>query len=96
MADFIDKQMCTKEETEQFASANIMEVTVATNGLQGGDSGNGSRTYFSLEDLASTDMDIRTSGRKLEIMLGGDTELQTFIEALRWAANTLEEMSNQD
>lgn len=96
MADFIDKQMCTKEETEQFTSANIMEVTVATNGLQGGDSGHGSRTYFSLEDLASTDMDIRTSGRKLEIMLGGDTELQTFIEALRWTANTLEEMSNQD
>lgn len=96
MADFIDKKMCTKEETEQFTSANIIEVTVASNGLQGGDSGHGSRTYFSLEDLASTDMDIRTSGKKVEIMLGGDTELQTFTDALRWAADTLEKMSDQD
>lgn len=93
MANFDDIKCCTKQKNEQINSANILQVKVATNGLQGGDSGHGSRTYFSLEDLASTDMDIRASGRKVEIMLGGDTELQTFIEALRWAADTLEDMA---
>lgn len=93
MADFNDLNCCTKQKTEEFTSANILKATVATNGLQGGDSGHGSRTYFSLEDLGSTDMDVRVSGRKVEIMLGDDTELQTFIEALRWAADNLESMS---
>lgn len=95
MASFNDLSYCTKQESEQFTSANIIEATVATNGYQGGDSGHGSRTYFSLEDLASTDMDVRTGRGKVEIMLGGDCELQTFIEALRWAADKLEEMSKE-
>lgn len=93
MADFDDLKCCTKHKTEEFTSANILKATVATNGFQGGDSGHGSRTYFSLEDLGSTDMDVRVSSCKVEIMLGGDTELRTFIEALRWAADTLESMS---
>ena len=38
-------------------------------------------------------MDARVSDSKVEIMLGGDTELETFIEALRWAADRLEQMS---
>lgn len=95
MASFNDLGYCTRQESEQFTSANILEVTVATNGYQGGDSGHGSRTYFSLEDLGSTDMDVRADRGKVEIMLGGDCELQTFIDALRWAADRLEEMSKE-
>lgn len=95
MASFNDLCFCTKQESEQFTSANILKATVATNGYQGGDSGHGSRTYFSLEDLASTDMDIRAGRGKVEIMLGGDCEFQTFIDSLRWAADKLEEMSKE-
>lgn len=93
MASFNDFDKCGKKEKKCFSSANILEATVATNGYQGGDSGHGSRTYFCLEDLGGTDMDARVSDSKVEIMLGGDTELETFIEALRWAADRLEQMS---
>lgn len=89
MADFDELSFCSKRESEEFVSANILRATVATNGYQGGDSGHGSRTYFSLEDLGSTDIDIRAERGKVEIMLGGDCELDTFIQALRWAADTL-------
>ena len=89
MADFDELSFCSKRESEVFVSANILRATVATNGYQGGDSGHGSRTYFSLEDLGSTDIDIRAERGKVEIMLGGDCELDTFIQALRWAADTL-------
>lgn len=74
-----------------------MNVKVATNGYCGGDSGHGSRTYFKLEDRASTDIDIRllNNSKGFEVMLGGDAELETFIQALRWAADNLEEMAGK-
>ncbi len=40
-------------------------------------------------------MDIRAGRGKVEIMLGGDCEFQTFIDSLRWAADKLEEMSKE-
>ena len=40
-------------------------------------------------------MDVRAGRGKVEIMLGGDRELQTFIDVLRWAADKLEEMSKE-
>ena len=74
-------------------------VTAATNCYQGGDSGHGGRTYICFEDLCSTDIDAVVSygqdtNAKVEIMLGGDSELDSMIEALRWAANKLEELKN--
>ena len=53
--------------------------------------------YFRLEDLASTDINIRLlkDKRGVEVMLGGDAELETFIQALRWAADNLEEMAKK-
>jgi hypothetical protein len=74
-------------------------VTVGTNGYQGGDSGHGGRTYICLEDTGCTDIDARASVNsydqtKVEMMLGGDSELDSVIEALRWAADKLEEIKN--
>lgn len=99
MADFKDLSKCTKSASTEIYSANILGVSVATTGYCGGDSGHGGRTYFSLEDLSSTDMSVRftpdeMSNGKLEIMLGGDCELDSFIEALRWAADKLEELAS--
>ena len=52
-----------------------------------------------LEDLGSTDIDAAVSLNhdgftKVEIMLGGDSELNSMIDALRWAADKLEEQKN--
>ena len=52
-----------------------------------------------LEDLGSTDIDAAVSLNhdgytKVEIMLGGDSELDSMIDALRWAADKLEDLKN--
>ena len=52
-----------------------------------------------LEDLGSTDIDAAVSLNhdgytKVEIMLGGDSELDSMLDALRWAADKLEDLKN--
>ena len=97
MANFKDLEIIEHSQETEIVNCNILGVKVATNGYCGGDSGHGSRTYFKLEDLASTDINIRLLKDKkgVEMMLGGDAELETFIQALRWAADNLEEMAKK-
>ena len=97
MADFNDKDRCGELYSSEFGTFNTLGVTVATNGYQGGDSGHGGRTYICFEDLCSTDIDAVVSycqdtNAKVEIMLGGDSELNSMIDALRWAADKLVEL----
>lgn len=79
----------------QFASHNVIEVEVGTTGWHG-KSSEGSRTYFSIKDCGGTDMTARISGSscgetgQVEIMFGGDAELSTFMQALRFALDVLE------
>ena len=82
---------------KEITNCNILEVKVASTGYCGGDTGHGGRTYFSLEDLGSTDMNICAGGKefksgKVELLFGGDTELETFVEALEFAAASLRAM----
>lgn len=95
MADFDDFKLCDKKESAQFGFFNIIGATVATTGYQGGDSGHGGRTYICIEDIADSDLHARVTelpsgSTKFEIIAGGDSELDTLIESLRWAADTLE------
>ena len=99
MADFNDMDRCGELHISEFGTFNTLGVTIATNGYQGGDSGHGCRTYLSFEDLCSTDIDAVVSygqdtNAKVQIMLGGDSELDSMIDALRWAADKLEELKN--
>ena len=99
MADFLDKDRCCELHSSEFGTFNTLGVTVGTNGYQGGDSGHGGRTYVCFEDLSSTDIDAVVSygqdtNAKVEIMLGGDSELDSMIDALRWAADKLEDLKN--
>ena len=99
MADFYDKDRCGVLNSAEFGSFNTLRITVATNGYQGGDSGHGGRTYICIQDLGCTDIDARTSVNdydqaKVEIMLGGDSELDSLIEGLRWAADKLEKIKD--
>lgn len=82
--------------TEEFNSANILMATIGTNCPRGGDSGHGGRTVFILHDLGGTDLrcSIDDNGQpervtKIEIVLGGDCECDTFADALEFAARTL-------
>lgn len=84
-----------------FTSCNIITVEVGTTGSKGGDSGHGCRTYLRITDDASTDMSCRIDRDgcfhhigQVEILLGGDTELDTFTRALRFAADVLEKQES--
>ena len=79
--------------TTEICSANIINVKAGTNGYCGGDTGHGSRTYFSIEDLGGTDMTVKTSSTGFEVFLGGDCELATIIEALKFITKVLEDES---
>ena len=89
--------------TREIVDCNILEVEVGTNGYQGGDTGHGGRTYVRIKDKASTDLScsivedrLRRGGvEEVEITLGGDSELATFKEALRWILSILEVQSEK-
>ena len=83
------------------SSANILRVTVGTNCPRGGDSGHGGYTFIEFDDLASTAMSIEfqephspaeshdlLSG-KFRLVFRGDTECDTLIDCLDFAAKTL-------
>jgi hypothetical protein len=77
--------------------ANILSVEAGTNGYQGGDTGHGCRTYIRIQNEGGTDITARSIkdslGRTqgIELMLGGDSELSTIIEALKFAVKVLED-----
>ena len=77
--------------------ANILSVEAGTNGYQGGDTGHGCRTYIRIQNEGGTDITARaikdSLGRTqgIELMLGGDSELSTIIEALKFTVKVLED-----
>lgn len=81
----------------EIIDANILSVEAGTNGYQGGDTGHGGRTYIRISDEGGTDISAKvlkdrygdTTG--IEIALGGDAELSTMIEALKFITKVLEE-----
>ncbi len=82
-------------------SANLLEVEAGTNGYQGGDTSSGCRTYFRIQDMGSTDIQVRVthdcSGEEdgVVVALGGDCELTTIIEALKFIVKVLDEQRRE-
>lgn len=88
-------------EVEEFSDISTIEVEVGTTGYKGGDTGQGGRTYFRIKDLCDTDMrcDFEPIGTgnhvgEVTIIFGGDSELNTFMDGLRFAADSLEGQVN--
>jgi len=85
--------------TQTITSANILSVDVGTNCPRGGDAGHGGRTLLRLSNLAATDMACRIDNGplvrtdKIEIVLRGDTECETLIQALEFALTVLRSRS---
>ena len=84
--------------TRDIVDCNILTVEAGTTGHRGGDTGHGGRTYFRIEDAASTDMTCEPYARKckngavitgFEVRLGGDAELDTIIDALGFIRKVL-------
>lgn len=95
-----EKNDFTKEITDykvaQLTDCNLMEVRVGTTGFKGGDTSHGCRTLFRLTNISSTDMRVGIDGEEprpteqVELAFGGDSELNTFKEALYFAYRELE------
>ena len=86
--------------SREIIDANLFEVEAGTTGYMGGDSGHGGRTYFRISDLGGTDIKVRpidsykgagTGG--FEVFLGGDRELVTIMDALKFILKVLDEES---
>ena len=79
----------------EFIGTNTLVAEAGTTGYKGGDAGHGGHTYFRIQDLGDTDMSIRNltgsyKGNGFEVVLRGDSELETIIRALRFIAEVLE------
>ncbi len=72
-------------------NANILRVAAGTTGYCGGDTGHGGKTFIEIEDLGGTDVQFKITNheKSLSIELGGDSELDTIIEALEFITKTL-------
>lgn len=93
--DYGEPDVGIKTYCGEEVSANILEVEAGTTGYKGGDSGNGCRAYFRIENLASSDLRVNAYEKDfgsmgVEVTTGGDTELYTLIEALKFIVNVLE------
>ena len=86
--------------TRDVVSANILQVEAGTTGYKGGDTGHGGRTYFRIQDEASTDIDVKPIITRygcdgFEVTFGGDCELETMIRALKFITKVLEDESEE-
>ena len=91
----VDRRYSFPVYRKEITSANILEVVAGTNGYHGGDGGSGSRTFIRIKDLGSTGMYVNKLGDYpdnggFELVLAGDTELETTIEALKFIIKVLE------
>jgi hypothetical protein len=85
--------------TSDDISCCSLKYEAGTNGYHGGDWGHGSRTYLRLENVNSINWEVSVDGNKfkepisMEIVLGGDCELEAIKKALRFMLATLEQQS---
>lgn len=80
-----------RKVNKEIVSANIIGVLVEHNGIQGGDAGHGGYVKINIKDLASTSMEVNgEDGANLELIMRGDTERETLIDALKFIVNELE------
>ena len=80
--------------TKSFQSHNWLSVEVGTNCPQGGDGGHGGRTVLRLAEDCGPFIVKTDSGEEyaqfMEITMEGDTEGETFLDALKFAVMVLE------
>ena len=71
-------------------SANILQIKVSTNCPMGGDGGHGGKTEIEFTDMGGTEMQIEQYREgKFKLIFKGDTECETLIECLEFAAREL-------
>ena len=92
---FIDEKKINTWETT-ISICNIVDVEAGTNGYHGGDAGHGGRTYIRIEDDGGGDIEVKPTknNKGVEFFICGDSELDTMIKALEFAAKVLRVQSS--
>ena len=73
---------------------DILKVTAGTNGIHGGDSGHGGKTFIKLH-MSGGDMNVSVNGKPFTeaedvvISFGGDWELIALVDALKFATESI-------
>lgn len=85
--------MALGKNTQEFIHFSIFEVTVETNGYQGGDAGHGGFLKVDLRDLGATNWECNVDGyfgkerinlpKSVELIFRGDSEIQNFYESIK-------------
>ena len=79
---------------KEIVNANLLQIVAGTNGYHGGDGGNGGRTFIRIYNQGGTAIEVKRLGTEyrddgVEIILAGDTELDTIIDGLEFITNVL-------
>ena len=80
-------------KASQYDGACTLEYEAGTTGAKGGDWGHGSSVYLRLENLASVGWQIKASEDAVEIILGGDDEINAIKCALHFMLDALDEQT---
>lgn len=94
----MDKDEVIFSAEKIISSANILKVVISTTGTRGGDAGHGGYACLEFFDEASTSMSVETDKTPTEFVehiklsFCGDTEIETFRDALLFAAQQLDRM----
>lgn len=77
--------------SRDIVGANIIDVEAGTNGYCGGDAGHGSITFIRIEDAGGTALNVKKTDNGVILELGGDSELNTIIKALKFVIKVLKD-----
>lgn len=95
------KELFGKEVATTITQIGSLEVEVGTNGYHGGGAKDGGRTYLRIQNCDDADIRVRKLpgipraglGEGIEIVFGGNNELESVINAIKFAVDTLESNS---
>jgi len=94
-----DRSITEVDTKASFDDLTGLQFEAGTTGKKGGDWGHGSRVYLRLEagegGFSRTPWEVTKDGEKLEIILGGDWEIEAVKKALRFMLQTLEEQTKE-
>lgn len=85
--------MALGKSTQEFINASILEITVDTNGYQGGDASRGGFLKVRFKNLGATNWECSVNGyfekerinlpKSVELIFRGDSEIENFYESIK-------------
>ena len=98
--------MALGKSTQEFIHFSRLEVTVETNGYQGGDAKKGGYLEVEFKDLGATNWECNVNGyfekerinlpKSVKLIFRGDSEIQNFYESIKHIKEYLDKKLEED